>query len=101
MEADITVMTLCIVATFCVVVATDLWRLPELVAYQFEIAMYARKYKWPSWVVYDMNYQRQAATRPSLPRAEAAGPREAKFFSQCFTGTDKIQMKHGAGLVNH
>jgi len=64
-------------------------RLPELMAYQFEIATYARKYKWPLWVVYDMNYRWQAATRSSLPWSEAAGPRETKFFSQCFTGMDK------------
>jgi len=64
-------------------------RLPELMAYQFDMAKYARKYRWPSWVVYDINYRQEAAGRPSLPWAESAGQREAKFFSQCFTGMAK------------
>jgi len=64
-------------------------RLAELMAYQFEMAKYARKYRWPSWVVYDINYRQEAAGRPSLSWAEAAGHREAKLFSQCFTGMAK------------
>ena len=77
-------------AVYTAVLGTDQpQRLPELMAYQFEIAKYARKYKWPSWVVYDINYRQEAAARPSLPWAEAAGHREAKFFSQCFTGMAK------------
>jgi len=61
----------------------------ELMAYQFEMAKYARKYRWPSWVVYDINYGQEAAGRSSLSWAEAAGHREAKLFSQCFTGMAK------------
>jgi len=64
-------------------------RLPELMSYQYEMASFARKYKWPAWVVYDMNYRQEAANRPLLSWAEAAGHREAKFFSQCFNGMAK------------
>jgi len=77
-------------AVYTAVLGTDQpQRLPELMAYQFELAKYARKYRWPSWVVYDINYRQEAAARPSLSWAEAAGHREAKFFSQCFTGMAK------------
>jgi len=57
--------------------------------YQFEIAKYTWKYRWPSWVVYDINYRQEAGARLSFPWAEAAGHREAKFFSQRFTGMAK------------
>jgi len=60
--------------------------LPELMSYQYEIANFARKYKQSSWVVYDMNYRQEAAYRPFLSWAEAAGHREAQFFPQCFNG---------------
>ena len=64
-------------------------RLPELMAYQFDMAKYARKYRWPSWVIYDINYCREAVSRPALSWTEAAGPREAKIFAQCFTAMAK------------
>ena len=41
--------------------------------YQFEMARYARKYKWPSWVIFDMHFRQEAACRPALSWAEAAG----------------------------
>jgi len=61
--------------------------LPELMSYK--ITNFARKHKWPSWVVYDMNYRQEAAYRPFLSWAEATGHQEAKFFSQCFNGMAK------------
>ena len=57
--------------------------------YQFDKAKYSRKYKWPSWVIFDMNFRQEAACRPNLSWAEAAGHRESKIYSQCFTGMSK------------
>ena len=63
--------------------------LPELMGYQLDMAKYARKYKWPSWVIFNMNFHQEAACRPNLSWAEAAGHRESKIYSQCFTGMAK------------
>jgi len=64
-------------------------RLPELMLYQYEMASFARKYKWSPWVVYNMNYMQEAENRPLLSWAEAVGHREVNFFSQCFNGMAK------------
>ena len=45
-------------AVFAAVLGSDQpQRLPELMSYQHEMASLARKYKWPAWVAYDMNYR--------------------------------------------
>jgi len=63
--------------------------LPELMSYRYEMASFARKYKWPAWVVYNMNYRQEAANRTLVSWAEIVGHQEAKFFSQCFNGMAK------------
>jgi len=57
--------------------------------YQFEMARYARKYKWPSWVIFDMHFRQEAACRLALSWVEAARHKESKLYSQCFTGMAK------------
>ena len=36
-------------------------RLPDLMAYQALIARASKKYRWPSWLVYDQNFWQEAA----------------------------------------
>ena len=77
-------------AVYTAVLAADQpQRIPELMGYQYEMARYARKYKWPSWVIFDMHFRQEAACRPTLSWADAAGHRESKLYSQCFTGMAK------------
>jgi len=64
-------------------------RMPELISYQYEINTFAKRYTWPFWVVYDMNYRDKAANKPTLLWAEAVGHREGKIYAQCFSGMDK------------
>ena len=56
-------------------------RLPELMAYQIEIARCAKKYKWPSWIIYDINFRQAAAGRSGLSWATV----ESSIYTQCFT----------------
>ena len=60
-------------------------RIPEFMAYQLEIAKCAKKYKWPSWVIYDTNFRQQAANTPGLSWASI----EPGIYSQCFTNMPK------------
>ena len=48
-------------ATLCAKYHT---RLPELMAYWTIIAKASQQYRWPSWVVYDQNFQHEAAGNP-------------------------------------
>ena len=72
-------------AVYTAMLATDQpqW-LPELIGYQYEMARYVRKYKWPSWVIFDMNFWQEAVCRPILSWADAAGHRELKLNPHCF-----------------
>ena len=57
----------------------------DLMAYMTEIAKYAKRFQWPSWVIYDQNFRQEMASRPGLlwTRAEPA------MFAQCFLGLAK------------
>ena len=46
----------CFAIYTAVITAHQPHRIPELIAYQMEIAKCAKKYKWPSWVIYDINF---------------------------------------------
>ena len=49
-------------------------------AYQLEIVKCTKKYKWPSWVIYDANFRQQSTNTPSLLWASI----EPGIYSQCF-----------------
>jgi hypothetical protein len=57
---------------------------PELMAYQAIIAKASRKFKWPSWVVYDQNFRQEAAGNPDTPWSKV----EPSLYAQCFTGQE-------------
>ena len=56
-------------------------QLPEFMAYQIKTAKCAKKYKWPSWIIYDINFRKVAAGRLGLSWASV----ESSIYTQCFT----------------
>ena len=60
-------------------------RASDLMAYFYSTASNARKYKWPSWLVYDQNFrQLMADTRDNL-----WAKTNASIFAQCFLNAQK------------
>ena len=59
-------------------------RLADLMAYQALIARASRKYRWPSWLVYDQNFRQEAAGNPELQWGSA----DPSMYTQCFTGQE-------------
>ena len=86
---DFIMWSQCFAVYTAVLAAEQPKRLLELMGYQFEMARYARKYKWPLWVIFDMHFRQEAACGLALSLAEAAGHKESKLYSQCCTGMAK------------
>ena len=59
--------------------------LRDLMGYQSLIARASKKYKWPSWVVYDQNFRQEVAGAPDQVWAKA----DPSLYAQCFTGQEK------------
>ena len=57
----------------------------ELMAYMSEMGKYAKRFQWPSWVIYDQNFRQEMASRPGLMWTRA----EPTIFAQCFLGMAK------------
>lgn len=55
---------------FIIFVAALLQRYQEkaaaLMAYMYEMAKFARKFRWPSWVIYAQNFRLKMAMKPGL-----------------------------------
>ena len=68
-------------------------RLPDLMAYQPLIARASRKYRWPSWLVYDQNFRQEAAGNPELQWGSA----DLSMYTQCFTGQELCERGGAAG----
>ena len=62
-------------------------RAGDLMAYFFFTAGNARKYKWPSWVVYDQNFRQLMGETQDLVWAKT----DAGFFTRCFIHAQKAQ----------
>ncbi len=60
-------------------------RLTDLLGYMSLTARNSKKYKWPSWIVYDQNFRQEAAGNASLTWAKA----DPSLYAQCFTGQEK------------
>ena len=67
---------------------------PELMAYQAITAKASRKFKWPSWVIYDQNFRQEAASSACQLWAKV----EPSLYAQCFTGQE-VQGKAGVPHV--
>lgn len=60
-------------------------RATDLMAYFFATANNARKYKWPSWLVYDQNFRQLMADTQDNVWAKT----NASIFAQCFINAQK------------
>ena len=60
-------------------------RAADLMAYLFSTANNARKYKWPSWLVYDQNFRQLMADSQDIRWAKT----DASIFAQCFLNAQK------------
>ena len=78
---DLAVWSQCFALYVAVLAADQPGRLGDLMAYQSLIAKVSRKYRWPSWVVYDHNFRQEAAGNPSQAWAKA----DPSLYTQCFT----------------
>ena len=60
-------------------------RLPNLMTYMMETAKNARKFKWPSWVIYDQNFRQEMAARreTNWARIEPGMYTQIFFEQQC------------------
>ena len=55
-------------------------RLPSLMAYQSQTAKHAKKFKWPSWVIYDQNYRLEMAAKQEWDWSKT----DPSMYTQCF-----------------
>lgn len=60
-------------------------RLADLMAYMSQIAKASKKYRWPAWVVYDLNFRQEVAGKPEAVWARV----DPSIYSQCFLGMAK------------
>ena len=55
-------------------------RLPQLMAYQYQMAAYAKKFRWPTWVMYDQNYRQEKAATQDNNWSQIS----TAIYAQCF-----------------
>ena len=60
-------------------------RCNDLLGYMAQISKCSQRFKWPSWVIYDLNFRQEAASRGLTDWAQL----DASLFAQCFTGQSK------------
>ena len=60
-------------------------RIADLMGYQSLIARVSKKYRWPSWVVYDNIFGRKVAGNADQQWAKA----EPSLYTQCCMGQEK------------
>lgn len=61
-------------------IASDPSRAGDLMAYNHSIASMAKKYPWPSWIMYDQAFREEAAYIPS----RLWGKEDASLYAKCF-----------------
>ena len=59
-------------------------RVPDIMGYSSLIARLSRKFRWPSWVVYNQNFCHEGAGSPEQQWAKV----DPSLFAQCFTGQE-------------
>ncbi len=59
-------------------------KLADLMGYQSLVARASKKFKWPLWVIYEQNFQQEAAGNDELQWTKV----EPSLYTQCFTGQD-------------
>ena len=62
-------------------------RLPQLLAYQAQMASYAKKFRWPTWVIYDQNYRQEKAATQDNNWSQI----DTAIYTQCFMTASMAQ----------
>ena len=63
-----------------VVISHDPSRAGHLMAHRHSIAAMAKKYPWPSWIIYDHSFREESAGIPS----RLWGKEDASTYAKCF-----------------
>ena len=79
---DLATWVQCFSIYAAVVISKEPERAKNLLAYMSLIAKCSLKYKWPSWVVYDLNFRQGAAEAGQKDWSKV----EPSTYTQCFTG---------------
>ena len=79
---DLPTWVQCFAVYVAVVVQKQPERVADLMAYATSIAKASKKYRWPSWVVYDQNFRQEAVSSPAQPWSKI----DPSIYSQCFLG---------------
>ena len=61
--SDFTTWAQCFAIYAAAILSRQSHRMADLMAYMVETANNAKKYRWPSWLVYDQNFRQQMAAR--------------------------------------
>jgi len=59
-------------------------RAKDLASYIFRMACHTKRFKWPSWVIYDQTFRQEMAGKPQESWAKV----DPSIFSRCFLGMD-------------
>ena len=84
---DFTTWAQCFVVYAEAILQKQPGRAADLMAYFFATANNARKYKWPSWVVYDQNFRQIMAENQDTVWAKTI----PALFTECFIHAQKSQ----------
>lgn len=84
---DLPTWVQCFAVFVAVVAQKQPERVPDLMAYATGIAKASKKFKWPSWVIYDQNFRQEAVSSPTQPWSKV----DPSIYSQCFLGMAKSQ----------
>ena len=79
---DLATWVQCFIIYSAVLISKEPDRAKNLLAYMSLIAKCSLKYKWPSWVVYDLNFRQEAAETGQRDWSKV----EPSIYTQCFTG---------------
>ena len=84
---DFTTWAQCFAVYSAAILQKQPGRAADLMAYFFATASNARRYKWPSWVVYDQNFRQLMAESQDLVWAKT----NASLFTTCFIYAQRTQ----------
>ena len=70
----------CFALFAAVVISHDPSRAGDLMAYSHSIAAMAKKYPWPSWILYDQSFQEESAGMPG----RLWGKEDSSTYAKCF-----------------
>ena len=85
--ADFTTWSQCF-AIFAAVITMEFPdRTPSLMAYMASIAKASARYRWPSWVIYDLNFRQHAAGTGMVDWSKV----DPGLYSECFNGMAKSE----------